>query len=314
MDRITTLNTSKQMVSFMSSQETRYNTLSTQISSGKKLTSVSQDPAACREVLNINTKTAQIQGYLNNMSAANQELNMLDSSLTSSTNLINKITDLATQAANGTYSDQNLDEIKIEVDTLIESLINVANTDYNGKYIFSGANTAQKAYSVTKDSNGAITGITYNGTGTDNGLARTVTISDGVTVEMNVAGSDVFGSYDGSTTPATGTGIFGTLMELSKALGDHDQSAVASTLSGLDAGFNTVITTQTKFAALTNKFDITKTSLDTTMTTLEEYRSSLQDTDLATAITELVASRTALQTTYTVASDLMKNTGLLNYL
>ena len=108
MDRITTLNTSKQMVSFMSSQETRYNTLSTQIASGKKLTSVSQDPAACREVLNINTKTAQIEGYLKNMSAANQELNMLDSSLTSATNLINKINDLATQAANGTYSDQNL--------------------------------------------------------------------------------------------------------------------------------------------------------------------------------------------------------------
>ena len=115
MDRITTLNTSKQLTNYMSLQETKYNNLSVQVSSGVKLTSVSQDPAAAREVLNINTKTAQLQGYLNNMSTATQELNMLDNTLSSASTLVNRISDLATQAANGTYSDKNLDEIKTEV-------------------------------------------------------------------------------------------------------------------------------------------------------------------------------------------------------
>lgn len=311
--RTTTLNTTNAMLNYMTEQEATYNKLSQDSASGSRIHNISDDPSATRNVLNINTKTNQLQAYLDNMKGAAQELTTFDDSMSMLTNLLNKTTDLAEQGANGTYSNENLDEIKAQVDSIIDSIINISNTDYNGKYIFSGANTETPAYTVEKDADGVITSIKYNGTGTDKGMARQVTISDGVNVSINVAGSDIFGSYD-AADPASSKGLFSTLMSLSKALGEHNQADVTKTLDGLNAGFENAVSKQTKMAAVSNKFDITTTSINSTMSTLEEYRSSLKDTDLATSLTKLVAAQTALKATYSITSDMMKNVGLLNYL
>lgn len=312
--RTTALDTNRSMLNYITSKESQYNKLSEVAASGIKVSEPSDDPSATRSILNINSKMSQLQSYLDNMSSAQQELNMLDNTLNSVSDLIQKADDLTIQAANGTYTDSDLDGIKTQIDGIIESIISASNTNFNGTYIFSGTSTSTQPYTVSRDASGTITAITYNGTPNTGDYKRNVTISDGISSTINTTGDVVFGEYDSTTTPVTSTGIFGTLMELSTALGAHDQAAVSDCLTGLSTASDTVTSTQTKFATVSNKFTMTTSSIDTTMLSLEEYRSELQDADMAEVLTQLASAQTALKATYSVTSQLLGQNTLLDYL
>lgn len=309
--RTTTLNTNSTMLNYMTQQENDYNKLAQQATSGIKVSRPSDDASAARGILNINTQLSQLQGYLDTMAESTQELKALDDALNSLNTQITNVTDIATQAANGTYSNENMAEMKTQIDTILETIVGISNSTYNGTYIFSGTNVDTKTYSVTKDANGVITEIKYNGSTKDS--ERKVTISDGVTKEINAQGDRVFGSYDSTKTPL-GTGLFGTLMELSTALGNNDSTAVGETLTGLDTAFQTALSTRTKFANVSNMFDQTTASISETMSNLTEYRSDLRDTDLAEALTKLASAKSALQATYSISSQLLGKVSLMDYM
>lgn len=349
--RTTTLGTTNAMLGYISSAQSRYYELLEESSSGKKVTEPSDDPSATKGILNTNTKLSQLDQYLQNMSVAQTELDTLDTNLSSLTDLIEQANDLATQTANGTYSSEDMTNTKTQVDGILDSVLDIANTEYNGKYLFSG--TATKTQTYTEDANG---NITYNGTDTStDAYKRYVTISDGVNVSINAAGDDVFGSYttadttktaaevaseglvEGTTTTTSGntttivtnklnddgtmdvttetaTGLVGTLKLLSNALeaGDHD--AVNATLSGFNSSLDTVLATQTKFASVSSRFEMTESSINTTVTNLKSYRSELQDADLAEVATQLAAQETALQATYSITSSMLSGASLLDYM
>lgn len=312
--RTTTLQTNSTMLNYITSKESQYNKLSEVAASGIKVSQPSDDPSGTRSILNINSKMSQLQSYLDNMSSAQQELNTLDSTLTSVNDLVQSADDLTIQGANGTYTNSDMDGMKTQIDSIIDSVVSAANTNFNGTYIFAGTSTSTQPYSVVKDASGTITSITYNGTPSTGDYKRNVTIADGVSSTINAAGDSVFGEYDSTTTPVTATGIFGTLMGLSTALGAHDQAAVSASLTGLATASDTVTSTQTKFATVSNKFAMTVSSTDNTMLNLQEYRSELRDADMASVLTELASAQTALKATYSVTSQMLGKTSLLNYL
>lgn len=350
--RTTTLGTTNAMLSYIRSSQSRYYELMEEASSGKKVTDPSDDPAAAKGILNTNTKLSQLDGYLNNMSIAQTELDTLDSNLTSLTDLIQQANDLATQSANGTYSKTDLANTKNQVDGILDSVLDIANTEYNGKYIFSGTATKTPTYAESADGS-----INYQGTDTSSdAYKRYVTISDGVNVAINAPGDNVFGSYtvtgtatktaaevasegltEGITTSTNGnlttvetrtlnddgtmtvtsaeaTGVIGTLKVLSQALGYGDNTAVGKTLEGFNSSVDTVLANQTKFASVTNRFEMTENSINTTVTNLKSYRSELQDADLAEVATQLAAQETALQATYSITSSMLAGPSLLDYL
>lgn len=312
--RTTTLDTNRSMLNYISTQESKYNKLSETAASGVRVANPSDDPTATRSILNLNSKLNQMQSYLDNMSMSTQEIKTLDDTLTSAADLIQKANDLAIQAANGTYSNSDLDGFKTQIDSITESLVSLSNTEYNGTYLFSGTSVGTRSYTLTKDGTGTITGLTYNGTPSTGDYERKVTISDGVTATVNTTGDAVFGEYDSTTTPVTATGMFGSLMQLSAALGAHDQAAVSSSLSGLSTAADNITAVQTKFATTLNKFEMTTDSTKATMLDLKEYRSDLKDADLAEVLSDLATAETALNATYSVTSKLLGSNSLLDYM
>lgn len=353
--RITTLGTSNTMLNYILNTESKYYDLSQEAASGLKVEKPSDDPSAVKSLINVKTQLSQLNNYLDNMSTAQNELNIFDDSMSSLTELVNNATSLTTEAANGTYSDTNMDNIKVQVDQITQSVVDVANTQYNGTYIFSGTAVGTKPYTVTTNSSGQITAITYNGTPESGDYKRYTTVSDGVNVAINTTGDQVFGSYlqssvtnpsvpgdtagvtlttttdpdgnlvtttvattisGGNTTVTTGVGhgIIGTLMGLSNSLGGHSQASVGKCLDGLSTGLDTTSVERTKFASVSNKFQITQNSVNTTITQLKAYRSDLQDADLAQVLSSLTAQKTALDATYSVTTSLLAGHSLLDYL
>lgn len=321
MFRVTMLGTSQSMLNYILSGESKYYDLSEQSASGLKVSEPSDDPFATKSILDTSAQMSKLNNYLDNMSISQNELNVFDDTMSSLTNLIEKATDLTTQAPNGTYSNENMDYIKIQIDTIIQSVVDLANTKYNGNYIFSGTAAATKTY-VTDPATG---NITYQGTPSTGSYQRYTTISDGVSVAINTTGEQVFGSYqafdDNGTqsdpsddTPEVAVGLLGTLAQISRALGDHDQAAVSARLDGLNDALDTVSATRTKFASISNRFQITEDSINATVTQLKAYKSDLQNADLSEVLSSLTAQQTSLQATYAITSKLMGGSSLLDYL
>lgn len=188
--RTTTLGTSNMMTSYLLSAESKYNQLAEEASSGKKVTKPSDDSSAAVNILNTNKKLNQLSGYTDNMKLAQNELDVLDNTLASTTDQLEKANDLAVQAANGTCSQDELNNIKIQIDQILGNVQDLANTQYNGNYIFSGTKTATPAYQTDASGN-----IVYNGTPKTGAYQRYVQIADGVNETVNTTGDQVFGYY-----------------------------------------------------------------------------------------------------------------------
>lgn len=311
--RVSTLQTSHTMMNYILNAESKYNNLTEEAASGIRVNQPSDDPVATKKILKMIADINKLNGYSNNISNAQSELETTSSALDSLTNLVQKASDYATQAANGTYNADDLITIKSSVDQIIQSVVDLANTNYNGIYLFSGAATSTEPYSVAYDIDGNITDITYNGTQT-NDYQRYVTISDGVSVAINLKGSDVFGSYSSSGGTVTANGLFGNLMTLSKALADNDTSVINSCINSLNTDLGTVTTSNTKLAAVANRMDLTNANIQQNITNLKGYKSELQDADLTKVLTDLANQENALKATYSVTSQMLSKTSLLQYL
>ena len=350
-ERTTTLGSSTSMLNYIKSGESNYYKLAEEASSGLKLTTPSDNPTGARTVMNINTKLSQLTSYSDNMSLAQNELDVLDNTFTSINDSIQSASDLATQASNGTYSSTDLNNIKTQINQIMANVTDLANTQYNGNYIFSGTSTSTPAYKIVTDASGSITSATYQGTPSTGDYQRSVQISDGVSIPINTTGDQVFGSYsntsataaavagdvDGTTTTTTngittsvtikldgagnkttttqtGSGLLYTLGTLSTALGKADTTAVASSLDSLSNNSDTILASQTQFASVSQRFVITQSANDTMTTQLKSSRSDLQDADLSQVLTDLTAQQTALQATMSVTSTLLNGVTLLDYI
>lgn len=344
--RITTLQTSNTMLDYMTSAESRYYDLAEESSSGYKVNKPSDDAVATKSLLKIKEQLSELNNYSSNMKTSQSELATVSSTLDSVTTMISKVSDYATQAANGTYNNGDISDIKSQIDSITSSLVDLSNTQFNGTYVFSGTATSSPTYSVAANGD-----ITYGGTITSE-YQRYVTISDGVSVPINAKGSDVFGSYttaapvvtptgggdvagttiafnaDGTTTvvnttisggnttrtTSTGTGLFGTMKTLSSALSTNNTTAINSSITRLSTDLNTVTSTATSLAGVDNRMDMTQNSIDNTVTNLKSYRSDLRDADVTEVMTALSQAQYALQATYSVTTKMLSSTSLLDYI
>lgn len=303
--RTTTLGSSTMMTNYLLKAESQYNQLAQEASSGKKAVLSS---SAAVNLLNTNQKLNQLNGYNDNMSLAQNELDVLDNTLSSVTDQLQKANDLAVQAANGTCSQDELNNIKIQIDQIAQNMQDLSNTQYNGNYIFSGTKTTTAAYK-TDSSTGD---IIYQGTPKDGQYKRYVEIADGVSDAINVSGDQIFGSYTGGTTP-TGSGILGDLKMLSNALGKGDSAAIRSSLDSMGKDMNKVSEVRTTFASVSQRFDMTTNSNTNLITQLTEYKSSLEDVDLSQTMTNLSSQYYSLQASMSVTSQML-SMSLLNYM
>lgn len=315
--RTTTLGSTTSMLNYITSGESRYYKLAEMASSGLKLTTPSENPNGARTVLNINSKLSQLDSYKNNMELAQNELDVSDNTFSSLTDAIQAASDLATQAANGTYSSQDLANFKTQIDQIMANVTDLANTQYNGNYIFSGTSTGTPAYNIVTDASGTITSATYQGTPSTGDYERSVQVADGVSLSINTTGDQLLGSYTAGS-PATGSGLLYTLGTLSAALGSGNihtsEPSVSSSIDSLTNDLDTVLAQQTKFASVSQRFVMTQSSNDTMTTQLKSSRSDLQDADLSQVLTDLTAQKTALQATMSVTSQLLSGVSLLDYI
>lgn len=181
------------------------------LSSGLKINSAKDDPSG----LAISNKmAAQIDGLnqsSQNASNGNSVIEIADSSLAEITSMIQRMQELAVQAASDTNTDDDRAAIQDEITSLTQEIDRVAkDTEYNTKALLNGSldtrvyadnvsrmmisdtvspgnyqflvtNAATQSYTLTDSPSTPVTGTSYAGTVTINGVA--VEIEDGESAE-----------------------------------------------------------------------------------------------------------------------------------
>jgi len=156
-----------------------------QLSSGKRILSPSDDPSGASRIVDLNEALDQLKQYDENANYATQRLNLEDATLSSSNLVLQRVRELAIQAANtGTYDLQGEQAIASEIKEKLQELFDYANTkDENGDYIFSGFQSKTQAFSTDGAGNYA-----YNG---DEGQLA-IQIGSNRQVVSTDSGADVF--------------------------------------------------------------------------------------------------------------------------
>jgi flagellar hook-associated protein 3 FlgL len=193
------------MVNNMNSSLAKLMELNEQSSSQKKINSPSDDPAGAAQVVRYNMSLSSLAQYDTNVDTATGWLQQADSTLSSVSTVLTSIRSLAEQAATGTLTDTNREQIAEEVRGYYEQLIGLANTEYDGQQLFGGQKTSTSAFV-------SALGVTANSSDASSSYSVTGSSSTSIVVQFlssgAVGGSQALSyrySTDGGDSWATGT-------------------------------------------------------------------------------------------------------------
>ncbi len=186
--RISTSMIFQNSVTSMQNQTSAIMNTQQQISSGSRMTSPSDDPAAAAEALQVTQSKELNSQYASNQSSATSTLNLADGQLDSVGNLVQYVRDRIVQASTATLNDSDRKAIATDLKSQFAELVGLANgQDGLGQYLFSGNNGGTQPFTAAIAPPGS-TVVTYNG---DDGQ-RALQVSNSRQMPVNDAGSKVF--------------------------------------------------------------------------------------------------------------------------
>ena len=271
------------------------------LSSGKQINRPSDDPSGTRKVLGLRAEELQVQQFLDNTETAKEQINYTSNTLESIQEIFTKIKGLTIQAGNDTLGQSDRNIIANELDELLESVLQNANTDNNGRYIFSGTKTLTSAFTATRDSNGNISSVSYNG----NNEEIKYQIGPDTFIQVNLPGGKLFQDNK----------AFSTLISLRDSLkaSTFDSTAFSNLRNTLDTATNALSTEITRFGAKANRLEMTTNSLENSQTALKELISYTEDADVASLIVDLQHQENVLQSSLKTGAMVIQQT-LLDFL
>ncbi|WP_046078829.1 flagellar hook-associated protein FlgL [Halomonas sp. HG01] len=137
--RISTLTIFNQSVGSLNQQQAKFNDVSQQIASGRRVTSPSDDPQAAARAVGVSQSLAVTEQHTDSRVSARNSLSQGESVLNSVSDAITSAKTLLVQASNGTLSDADRQSVASELSGIYETLLGQANaTDGNGTYLFGG--------------------------------------------------------------------------------------------------------------------------------------------------------------------------------
>ncbi len=187
MKRISDLSYSSTYLNNLNLLKNQLSQLNTQISTGKKINKPSDSPTGTSQILRMNNQISQIDTYSNNiqnsLSFANETSFAMESMQSEVVSVLTNLTSIDNAANNS-----NLNTFADQIDLSLQSILNSANSEYDGKYLFSGTDQSGKPYGLTAD--GKSIEVKLN----DVSGEQRVRISSNIIKKINMSGQEIFGT------------------------------------------------------------------------------------------------------------------------
>lgn len=296
--RVTQNTTANLVLNSLQTIRRRTEELEQQAATGVKINAPGDDPVTAQQILHMKSLMAAGDQYSRNISNGISWLSMTEAAMDEMGNVLTRAKELTVQMANATSDAKARESGMNEIVQLRNQLIQLGNTQLNGRYVFGGFKNDTPPF----DSTGA-----FNGT--DDSI--TIEIDRGAFVPINYFGGELL---RGGTPPgSTGTDIIGVFDNLITALGANDQTAVQAELPNLEDALSQVLSTRTDLGARMNRLEGQKNVIEEMKFSLTKVLSDKQDVDFMQVISDLTKQQTAFEAAI-AASGKISQISLLDYL
>ena len=269
-----------------------------EVSTGKSVTVPSDNPAASANMVQNTIAAKNVDQYTQNVSSVLSMVQTSDSALSSVVSSLTKAITLGVEGANGTTNADGKQAIATEVQGILASVVALANSSFQGSYLFGGTASGQAPY--TADSTSA-SGYKYNG---NNGV-NSVAVGDNLSVQANIPGSQIFSNASND--------VLGSLSSLVAALNSGNSAAIQSATNSISSALSFVSQQRVTYANAETQLNSQETYLQQETVSLTSQENSLVGVDMAKAATALAQAQSANSAALAAASKVLPTT-LLNYL
>lgn len=296
MDRTTNVALSSTILADNQRTLARLATYQEQLSSGKRINRISDDPVQARTALRYRAESVQIDKYIDNIAKGGAFMDSADSAFAEMGKVLDEAKKLAVQGANATQDASSRKALATSVDSLLSRLVDLANTVHDGRYIFAGTDTLTQPFTRSADG----TAVTYQGN------------LDSFSVQVGPASSVVV-NQDGHTLFQGAVDIFKTLGDMRDALTANDAEEVAALVTDIDTASSHVNDLQGAMGGRQKRLELANTQLVSTSTNLDELISNVEDVDYTKTISDFQIAQTALEAGLAAGAKVIRPT-LLDYL
>jgi flagellar hook-associated protein 3 FlgL len=271
-----------------------------QLISGVRVKAASDDPAAFASLTQTRAAAGAFGTQLQVISEATTSLDAGVSALLDGNSVMARAKQLATIGADGATDPAAYEGLATEVDSLIERLVQVGNSKFEGQYLFGGEATDSPPFRIDgTNGRGQPIAVTYDGSATS---ARAIVGSD-QNVLTRPVGREVFQNPAGDA--------FGSLIRLRDTLRDSTLTDSQKT-AALNTRLGEVDAARTAIGTAIGVQSSTLSNLEAVQARVTDLRlaanvrtGELEATDFAEAVVRLRESEASYQATLNVASRLI---------
>jgi flagellar hook-associated protein 3 FlgL len=272
-----------------------------EIAAQKQVLNPSDVPNQAASITRFKSVIARQDTYTNALGQLQARLDAESANLTTASDVLVRIKELAVQANNGTQGTVSRKAIATEMKGLRDQLLSLANsTDASGNYIFSGSKVTTKAF--TQDSKGH---VQYTGDQT----RMHVAVGEQRTLPLNRPGTNAFVRVV-RTNPDNseqGYGFFTAVDDLIDGVDNGITSKMQRGLTEMDALHTGVVMAQAEVGTDMKVVEQQGAVVDDTKLSLKLGLSNVEDLDMTTAVTnmqKLMLSLEAAQSTFAKTSQM----------
>ncbi|MGD0913979.1 MAG: flagellar hook-associated protein FlgL [Terracidiphilus sp.] len=263
--------------------------LSSELSSGVSITSLSQNPVGAGQNVLLLNQIQQDDSFTQSSDLVTGQLQVADSALGSVVSELTQAVSLATSANNGTMSASDVKSIGSQISGILDEVQSLANTNYQGQYIFAGGQTQTAPFSTATGTSPAVT--SYNG---DEGI-NNLKLPNGQQIQLNVPGGQIFLGGGNS-----GVSVFGALNAL---VADYSTGTVNTGQAVYDTEALSSALNYVSQQRVTIDNSITQVTAASTATTNAQTQLTAAQTDLMQADIPTVSTQLSLDETQQTALE-----------
>ena len=251
-----------------------------QVSSGLKITQVSDAPDSIALLLQADANLSATNQSLSNLGQVKTEVDAGEQALQSAVSLFDQVQTLGAQGNTDTQTASGRATIAQQLDSLLSETVGLAGTNVDGRYIFSGNSDQQIPYIYTA---GQVPPVSaYLGAAS----TRLAQHPNGTTFSVALTAQQIFDSTDPTTN------VFSAIENLSTALKNNDSTAIATAFDGLSKVSSYLNSQLAVYGDTQNKVADATSFGNTLQLQLQTQISGLQDADLTQSILNLTQSQT----------------------
>jgi flagellar hook-associated protein 3 FlgL len=293
--RITPSIQSRNFLEDLALTKTRMDKAQSELSSGRRVNVLSDDPYAAGQSSEIEAVSSENDEYIANNDQLISKLGFLDSTLQRLVLSVENAQTLAAQALSGTTTAESRAALAEGVDGTRKQVLSIANTQYNGVFLFSGSHRpAADAFTDNAP------GFTYDG----NDEAVYQRLDRSTTVQTNITGQDLFGD-----PPA----VLDVLDNLKTAIANNDPTAIRAEAANLETIANRVNALDAIVGERVQLADQTQSRLREHNLALKTETSRLTDANLVESISNFNLADQAVKVSLSSQAKIQQ-LSLLDYL